>query len=209
MPDTLDDMMLADSEAAASKPDKLDFLKKHVIAKRELDLQIESSEEALKRLKEERRRYEFETLPELFLQANVPAITIGADGNMPAATYECKPHYYANISAEWEPERREQGFACLRAKKLDDLIKNKLTCQFGRGQGAAAKKAMAALRKLKVPFENSQAVAWNALTAAVKEIYEGGKELSDTEKRLLGATAGYVVKLKVERKQREKQGGKA
>lgn len=203
MSDELEAMLLADASAKASKPDKLDFLKKHVNEKRDLDLEIEGVEERLKKLKEDRRKMEYETLPELFLEAGVPSITLAADGNRPAAVYECKPHYYANISAEWEPARREEGFALLRTKKLDALIKNKFTVQLGKGEGEKAKKLETALRKLKLPFDKSQAVPWASLTAAVREIYENKQTLSDTEMRLLGATAGYVVKLKTERKKKD------
>lgn len=198
----LDAAMAADADTDLRKTDRLGFLRKKVQEKLNLDFEIADIEERLKEKKEERRKMEYETLPELFMEADVTNIGLPAVGNHPAVDFELKPHYHANISSEWEEDRRQESFTQLRSLKWGDLIKNKYEVQLGLGEGALAKKVEAALRKCKVAFSKKQAVPWASLTAAVKQHYEGGKTLDDTQKRLLGATAGFIVKMKAEPKKR-------
>ena len=187
----------------ALAPDKLEYLRNKVIEKRDLDQEITELEELLSKKKIARRNMEREVLPTLFLEAGVPLLGLDAKGNQPACTYELKEYYYANISAEWEESRREDGFECLEKMKLGDLIKNNIEVNFGRGEDKISKKVQAALKKLKVPFTIKRKVQWNTLTSAVKEHYENDKPLTDTQIRLLGADVGYIVKLKPPKRERK------
>lgn len=197
--DDLDAMMMEDVKRELKlAPDKLQYLRKKVVEKRDLDQTINEMEEQLKDKKKERRTMERLTLPILFLEARVPLLGLEAEGNQPACTYELKDYYYANISNEWDDAVREDAFELLENLKLGDLIKNVIEVPLGRGENKIAKKVIAALKKLKVPWGISRKVQWNSLTAAVKERYESEppKPLSDTHLRMLGAEVGHIVKLK-------------
>lgn len=202
--DALDTMMQEDAKRElALAPDKLGFLRKKVVEKRDLDQSILDLEEVLKQKKIERRTMEREILPALFLEAGVPVLGLDAQGNQPACTYELKDYYHASISSEWDEGRREDAFELLEKLKLGDLIKNVIEVPFGKGENTKFKKCMAAIKKMKLPFSVKRAVHWGTLTTAVKERYEDKKPLSDEQLRKLGADVGYVVKMKAPKRERK------
>lgn len=197
--DDLDAMMMEDVKRELKlAPDKLQYLRKKVVEKRDLDQSIAELEEQVKQKKKERWTMERLTLPTLFLEARVPMLGLEAEGNQPACTYELHDYYHANISAEWDENVREDSFELLEKLKLGDLIKNVIEIPFGRGEHSLFKKTLAVIKKLKLPYSVARKVQWNTLTSAIKERYESNppKPLSDAQLRMLGAEVGHIVKLK-------------
>ena len=185
---------------AAAPVDKLDRLRTAVRAKRDLDLEITQIEERLSNQKQQRHKLEHETLPELFMQARVTALSIPAEGNLPPYKAKLQDYYKAVISADWPEERQQTAFNLLDKLGLGDLIKTIVEIRFGRDERAATQKLLTAIRKLvrQDQINTRQGVQWQTLTAAIRAHYEGGDQLSDSELETLGATVGYNVTLKEE-----------
>ena len=117
------------------------------------------------------------------------------EGNLPGYTAELRPYYHANISGDWEPEKKEAAFDCLAKHHAEDLVKTKITVLLGRGDRKAAKKVESALKKLKVSFSRELSVPWNTLTAWLREQVED-VELETPPLDVIGATVGEKVSLK-------------
>lgn len=119
-------------------------------------------------------------------------------------------YYHANIKAEWPEEQREAGFAYLEEVGSGDLIKMNVIFSFGRNEILRVKWLLGFVRTLqhylgeaKVEYENvpdplvTKGVAWNTLTAWLKERITGGLSV-DLEK--IGGTVGTIVKIKPRKK---------
>jgi hypothetical protein len=195
MNEDLKTLLEKDSQRKPST-DKLDFVRDQIRYLRDLDIRIGNAEDTTKALRIERRDLVMSTLPDIFSQTKIDAITLQSEGNMPAYEAELKDYYRASINADWPPEKRDKALAWLRKHGLGDLIKTVVTIELGRGQATLLKKILAALRKLKVPFKTHDTIPWNTLTAAIKEMYQEGKPLKDAELELLGATVGRTVTIK-------------
>jgi hypothetical protein len=174
----------------------LERLRERVKRVRDLDLEISDLFATLKSKTNERTEILQKKLPDMMQEARVPSIGLAPEGNAPGVDAQLKPLYYANISADWEDERREAAFKLLTKLGLADIIKNLITVELGRGTAKQQKAVVAALRKLKVPFECRKGVPHNTLTAWIKERYTNGEPLSQDELTTLGATVGHIVVLK-------------
>lgn len=108
-------------------------------------------------------------------------------------------YYKANIAADWPPEQREAAFSELERVNGQDLIKNIVTFQFGRGDHNLVRAFIDAISNLDfeagvIPDPTVEmTVPWNSLTAFVRERVEAGNP-PNLEK--LGATVGTIVKIK-------------
>jgi len=181
--------------------DKLDQLRDAVREKRDLDLQIKSLEERLSEHKRKRFDLEHTILPDMFNNAGVTIVAIPQDGNLPAYKATLNPYYKANISAEWPKERQQAAFDLLETLDLGDLIKTIFEVHFKRNEHKETKQFALALAKL-VKAERitqRQGVPWSTLTAAIRNHYEGGDSLTQTQLDILGATIGMAVTLKEQR----------
>jgi hypothetical protein len=56
-------------------------------------------------------------------------------------------------------------------------------------------KVLELLREACVPYTEDRAVPWNTISAALREMYERGETLNDTELQTIGATVGKRVRL--------------
>lgn len=174
--------------------DQLQKLREAVAKVRDLEIRKVNAEEALKEINVELNNQYFKELPDLLDQADVPEITIGASGNMPAYTATASPYYHGSISAEWEPEKQAKAFDWLTDNGHGDLIKTQVTVSFPREQRAAAVKFAAQLEKAGMNVDVGQGVHWKTLTAWLKEMVEKHQTVPPLE--TLGCTVGRVVKLK-------------
>lgn len=163
------------------------------------DLQAAKSdlEERLKAVNIEINELEFGKLVDLMDAARVPSITIEAEGNLPQMRVEIKPYYHANISADWPEEKRRAAFGFLDKDGSGDLIKTEVTTAFARDQREAALKYLDKLREEGMNASAKEAVAWNTLTAWVKEqIEKKNRTFTPEELEALGAKVGRVAKIK-------------
>lgn len=135
-----------------------------------------------------------QTLPDLFDEAGIDNLGLSAEGNLPA--YDCKlgPFYHANIAAEWPEEKRTAAFNYLAEQGAEDLIKSLIIVALPRGERKLAQRVEEGLRKAGVPFTTKLDVAWNTLTAWVREQVE--KQQTTPKLDLIGGNVGRVVKLK-------------
>lgn len=184
-------------EALPPPPDRLEAIRDRMRAARDLRLKIAGDIEKTKQDMAALYAIEHGELPELFSQVQQNYLQLGAEGNLPAYDGRLKPYYKAVIAADWPEERRERGFAEVERLGGEDLIKNQIIIETGRGEEKIAAKVVAGLEKAGVAFKRKRDVPWNTLTAFVKEQVEEKKVVPNLE--LLGAVVGRVVELKPEK----------
>ncbi len=163
---------------------------------RDKKLEIANVESRLSELKAERLKIEFEKLPEMYDAAGIDSLGIPKEGNQPAYDGKLKPFYRANISADWEPEKRDAAFKWLIKNGHGDLIKTEIVIRLGRGDVKLLndiKKRLKPLMK-KIDITVGLNVPWNTLTAFVKEQIEEKKAILPLD--ILGAQVGKIVELK-------------
>lgn len=194
MPNSLHDEMIAD--AVEPSEDKLDKVRRLAEKARDLELSIIDIKQSLEDHQHQLLTLQRETLPHLFIDSGIDRLDLAARGNLPACTATLTDFYRANIAADWEPQRREEAFQLLEDKGLGDLIKTVIEIRLGLHQSELYEKIMKALAKLEVMPNLYRSVPWSTLTAAIKEIYQHGEQLDDSELSSLGAFVGQVVHIK-------------
>lgn len=134
-------------------------------------------------------------VPDLFAELGVDSLGLPGAG----VDVEIGPYCKANISADWDTERREAGFEHLDALGAGDIVKNTITVTFPRGHDAERAEWLERVRGLNFSFEQPELVEarfvpWNTLTAFVKEQVQRGNTDLDLEK--LGAQVGTIAIIK-------------
>lgn len=191
-----------DEILAAEPPeysDRLDVLREQLRLARDKQQLVADLTERTKREQAELTELLHHRLPDMMRELGMRTHELPAEGNNPEYSVKCKPYYKAGISAEWDPIKREEGFAVLRAREAGDLIKNTVTVTFGRGDEKRADQVCTWLRSVGISYDRGSGVVWNTLTAWVKEqVLRLGveKAFTDEELRKIGATVGYVVEVK-------------
>ena len=129
--------------------------------------QIEDAENHIKSLKQEKHRLSVENIPALRDEMGVERIDV--DG----LTVERK----MIISASIPKDRKDEAFSWLRENGLDDIIKNDVTCSFGKGQDNSAKNVIAILQDAGFDPATKTHVHPSTLKAFVKERVTDGKPI--------------------------------
>lgn len=162
--------------------------------------EIAEAEKRLKELNARNLELAHKELPELMAELGSDKYGVaGANVDIILSDYA-----KANISADWEEEKREAAFAYLEELGVQDIIRTQVTFSFGRDQFAHAQTVVAMLHLIaekvdefggtEIPVPTiKKSVPWNTLTATVKELHGKGVAI-DLEK--IGATIGMVVKVK-------------
>ena len=175
-----DDASIARGQELASKLAALDSL-------------IKAAEDKVEAWKKERLELSRKVIPEFFLgRLKTDRIGVPAAG----ADVVVRPYVHANIRADWDESRRQQGFEYLEEIGLGGTVKVVMTIEFERGEIEDAR----ALEKIvrESPYGNSHppsmemSVPWGTLTASVRERVSKGLK-TDLEK--LGATVGHEAKV--------------
>ena len=174
--------------------DKLVLLQKHASDARDLALRIATGEELLKELKEQLKELQQDKMPSLLDELKLDRIGVPKDGNKPAMDYKLIQQISGSIAASWSDERRQEAFDVLKKYKAESLIKTEVTAKLPKGSLKIAKQLVAAAKKLKVTAEMKQAVHAATLSAWLKEIYDGGQSLPQTDLEKIGGYIGRVVK---------------
>ena len=134
---------------------------------RNVEQQIEDAENHIKALKQEKHRLSVENIPALMDEMGVERIDV--DG----LTVERK----MIISASIPKDRKDEAFSWLRENGLDDIIKNDVTCSFGKGQDNSAKNVIAILQDAGFDPATKTHVHPSTLKAFVKERVTDGKPI--------------------------------
>lgn len=204
-------------DRTAPAEDSLERVRVILRTARDKDREVNDLETRLKEVKAQVLELKQKTLPDLYDEVGIDNLGLPAEGNLPA--YDCKLEnfYHANISADWEEEKRQAAFSYLDdltvaevipgkknkdgspatrqvSANAGDLIKTTYTVLLPRGNRKKALDVEKALQKLGVDIVSKLEVPWNTLTAWVKEQVEKHNTTPNLE--VLGATVGRVVKLK-------------
>tara|TARA_R110002049_G_scaffold109559_2_gene258416 strand:+ start:5099 stop:5659 length:561 start_codon:yes stop_codon:yes gene_type:complete len=134
---------------------------------RDKEEQIESAEMHLKSLVSEKHTLTTESIPALMDEMGMESV--GVDG----LTVERKLIVSASISQA----NKERAFSWLRENNLDDIIKNDITCSFGKGQDNLAGDVVGMLREKGFDPKTKTHVHASTLKAFVKERVIEGKEI--------------------------------
>ena len=131
-----------------------------------LGKQIEEQEIELSDRKLEQRKLLEEIIPEALAELGMSSFKMG-DGS----SVDVKPFYGASI----KDERRSEAFEWLRGNGFDDIIKNTVSVQFGRGEDELCKRLLATLSEQGFPSKQAEKVEPSTLKAGVKERVELGQ----------------------------------
>jgi len=149
-----------------------------------IEKDIEDLEATLAEKKEALRNLTDERIPDALKEIGMKSFEM-ADGS----EIEVKPFYSASIPAD----RRGEAYEWLRAHGFDDIIKNTVSVQFGRGEDDAAGDLINVIRKQGLLPEQAEKIESQTLKAWVREMVEQGTEFP-TE--LFGAYTGLKAKIK-------------
>lgn len=134
---------------------------------RNVEQQIEDAENHIKSLKQEKHRLSVENIPALMDEMGVERLDV--DG----LTVERK----MIVSASIPKDRKDEALSWLRENGLDDIIKNDVTCSFGKGQDNSAKNVIAILQDAGFDPATKTHVHPSTLKAFVKERITDGKPI--------------------------------
>jgi|TARA_Y100000356_G_scaffold117947_1_gene108580 hypothetical protein len=184
----LDDELFIDKEAFADVSDeKGKTLSNSIKRLGNIIDEIDAAEKHLKALKTEKRRLEFEAIPEVMDEMGVERVDVGD------ATVSLKSFVSASIPVD----RREEAFNWLRERNLDDIIKNDVIISFGRGQDNIAGDLMVDLERRGLHPESKTHIHSMTLKSFIRERVEKGLE---TNLDLFGAFVARTAEIKPKRR---------
>ena len=144
-----------------------------------LKAQLKKKEEYVTKLSEQ-------VLPTLFSEVGLSELKL-ADGRK----LKVSEYFRASIKAE----NRELAYTWLRNNGFGDLVKNQVTCSFGRNEDEKASSLISDLNEKGLEPMQREWVEPSTLRAFVREQYESGKEIPMD---LLGAYIGHKTTIKSE-----------
>lgn len=175
--------------------DVLEAIRGHMRSARDHEARIRDLESVLSEEKKALNDMRQVTLPELFTKAGIDNLGLPAEGNNPPYDFKLRSFTHASIGADWDDDRREEAFKVLTANGGASLIKTEFVIYVPRELRAMVKKIQAALKPFKgIDVEKNESVAWNTLTAFIKEATDKRGLILPLEK--LGATTGMIVDMK-------------
>ena len=151
---------------------------------RDKEVKIEALEKSLKESKKALQKLTDEEMPAMLAEIGISSFSLD-DGS----TVEVKQTYGASILVQ----NRPTAFEWLRDHQYDDIIKNTVLCQFGRGEDdqASAFSAFAETQGF-IPQQKTE-IHPQTLRAFVKERCEAGEEFP---MELFGAWVGQRAVIK-------------
>ena len=148
--------------------------------------EISKLKEQLKTKEDYERKLSREVLQSLFSEVGLSELKL-ADGRKIKVS-----EYYTATPLN---ENRGKVFQWLRDNGFGDLVKNQVTCSFGRNEDEKASGLMSELSDKGLEPAQREWVEPSTLRAFVREQYEAGKELPMD---LLGAFVGHKTTIKSE-----------
>ena len=157
-----------DKQEDINKTGDVHLLSAQVSKLKDLEDELTSREDQLKKLKKNIELISGEVIPTMMQEMNISTLKL-ADGS----AVEVKPIYGASITVD----KKEEAFNWLRNNGLGDLIKNEVTVAFGRNEdNKAADYAVLAQGKGYQPTQKLK-VEPMTLKALVRERIESGKDM--------------------------------
>ena len=135
---------------------------------RNIETQIEDADQHLKSLKADKHKLSTENIPSLMDEMGVERLDV--DG----VTVSRKMIVHASIPAD----RKDEAFAWLRENRLDDIIKNDVTCSFGKGEDNVAGDVVGILQDRGFDPKTKTHIHPSTLKAFVKERVTDGKPIN-------------------------------
>jgi len=139
----------------------------HVRQLRSLEDQIADAEQHIKALKQQKHSLSTEIIPTLMDQMGVERLDV--DG----VSVVRKNVVHASIPKD----RKDEAFEWLREHQLDDIIKNDVTCSFGRGQDNEAGDVIGQLRERGYDPQQKTHIHPMTLKGFVRERIENGQDI--------------------------------
>tara|TARA_Y100000310_G_scaffold169786_1_gene169990 strand:- start:443 stop:994 length:552 start_codon:yes stop_codon:yes gene_type:complete len=152
----------------------------------ETDDEISKIKVRLKKKEDYRRLLSEEVLPSLFSEVGLSELKL-ADGRK----IKVSETYRASIKIE----NRKAAYAWMRNNGFGDLVKNQVTCSFGRNEDEKASGLISNLFERGFEPAQREWVEPSTLRAFVREQYESGRDLP---MELLGAYVGHKTTIKSE-----------
>ena len=151
---------------------------------RDKEVKIESLETSLKAVKKELQKLTDEEMPAMLAEIGIASFALD-DGS----TVEVKQTYGASILVQ----NRHTAFEWLRSHQYDDIIKNTVACQFGRGEDDQANAFSRFAETQGFMPQQKTEIHPQTLRAFVKERCEAGEEFP---MELFGAWIGQRAVIK-------------
>tara|TARA_R110000803_G_scaffold106549_3_gene174622 strand:- start:552 stop:1133 length:582 start_codon:yes stop_codon:yes gene_type:complete len=151
---------------------------------RDTEATVEKLEESLKTCKKDLQKLTDEEMPAMLAEMGISSFSLD-DGS----TVQVKQTYGASILVKNRPD----AYNWLRDKGYDDIIKNTVVCQFGRGEDDRASSFSAFAEQQGFIPEQKTEVHPQTLRAFVKERCEAGE---DFPMELFGAWVGQRAVIK-------------
>jgi hypothetical protein len=180
------------SEQAAAPPD-ITQLRAKATELRDVNREIEDTEQRLKELGERKIAIETGELVDMMDQLRMRSFELEAEGNHPALQFKAGAFYRANIAASWPEDQRRAAFEYLDGEGAGDLVKVVVTATFSRGERDKADRAMQLLIGAGFTPSISLSVPWTTLTAWLKEQVERLSRMPKLD--LIGGQVGRIVKV--------------
>ena len=152
----------------------------------ETENEIQKIKEQLKRKEDYKTKLSEEVLPSLFSEVGLTEVKLSDGRKVKVSEY-----YRAAIKVE----NRDAAYTWLRNNGFGDLVKNQITCSFGRNEDEKASKLVSDLNERGYESAQREWVEPSTLRAFVREQYEAGKEIPMD---LLGAYIGHKTTIKSE-----------
>jgi len=178
------DMFEQDAGALQVKNEDLSSVGALAKRAKELEKEIEELDSTVSERKNQLRKLQEETIPAMLQELGMSDFTM-ADGSK----ITVKPFYSASI----KEENRAQAYEWLREHGFDDIIKNTVSVQFGRGEDGLCDTLLNQLREQNYPVQQAQKIEPQTLKAWVREQVERGSEFP-TE--LFGVFVGQKATIK-------------
>lgn len=151
---------------------------------RQAQQEVEEIEKDLKSRKKDLLKLTDEELPSAMQELGMSSFSLD-DGS----TVDVKPTYGASILVA----NRPLAYEWLRENGYDDIIKNVVSCEFGRGEDDQASAFKAFASKEGFPVDQTESVHSGTLKAFVRERVEAGE---DFPMELFGAYVGQRAIIK-------------
>ena len=150
----------------------------------ETEIEIANLKEQLKKKEDYKTKLSEEVLPSLFSEVGLSELKLSDGRKIKVSEY-----YRAAIKVE----NREAAYTWLRNNGFGDLVKNQVTCSFGRNEDEKAKSLIDTLNTQGYQSMQREWVEPSTLRAFIREQHEAGKELPMD---LLGAFVGQKTTIK-------------
>ena len=148
------------------------------------DKEITDLEDQLKVKKDYKKHLSENVLPNLFAEVGLSELKLADGRHLKVGNF-----YGASI----KDAKKEAAFEWLRNKGHGDLIKNQVSCSFGRDEDEKARGLIDTLNQKGYPSSQREWVEPSTLRAFIREQHEAGKELPMD---LLGAFVGQKTTIK-------------